>query len=96
MVSATVPRVSTGRKQWIVLLDGNESLSLSVAPFVRGEWEIKGVEGSFEFESAFHTEPSEDSCCLSKPYRSDGSAAEEQTPGEMESPDRIEGEQEIG
>ncbi|OAD53150.1 hypothetical protein WN48_10780 [Eufriesea mexicana] len=44
----------------------------------------RGGEGSFEFESAFRTEPSEDSCSLSKPYRSDGSAAEEQTSREME------------
>lgn len=42
------------------------------------------LEGSFEFESAFRTEPSEDSCSLSKPYRSDRSAAEEQIPREME------------
>lgn len=42
------------------------------------------LEGSFEFESAFRTEPSEDSCSLSKPYRSDRSATEQQIPREME------------
>lgn len=56
---------------------GKDSLFLSSSVRLsRASGGIKEGDGSFEFESAFRTEPSEDSCSLSKPYRSyvDGSS----------------------